>query len=682
MSQQATLTVEHLSVSYDAGDTPLRAVRDVSFSIAPGEAYGLIGESGSGKTTVAFAMMNYLRGGRIEGGRILLQGQPIQDLPKSELRQIRGNKVAMVYQDPMSSLNPGIRVGEQIAEALRYHGIADRAGARARAVRLLADVNLPDPEAMVDRYPHQLSGGQQQRIVIAMALACEPDLVIMDEPTTGLDVTTEAVILDLIRELRHKINASILFISHNIAVVAKVCDRVGVLYAGELVEEGRVAEVIRRPKHPYTVGLVASMPSGTDRSQRLASIKGSLPDLTKVPQGCIFADRCLISRDVCLAGRPPAIEVGPAHISRCLFPDEAQDVIQKAEARVVAPARAAGPAETVMHIDDLKLWYTRRRGLRVWHKPQPVRAVNGVTLDIEAGRTLAVVGESGSGKSTLARCVVGLVPPTGGAIEFHGERLGGRARQRGVKTRQRIQIIFQNPESALNPQRTVGEIIARPLKLYNCVEPSRIDERVAELMKAVNLPARYASRYPHQLSGGEKQRVSIARVLGTEPDLIICDEPTSALDISVQAAVLNALSDLQARHGLSYMFISHDLGVVRYISDRVAVMYLGVVVETGPTEAVFKAPHHPYTESLVAALPDLSGNGEKPEVRLQGTPPSPTARIKGCVFASRCPRKVGAICETTPPPVQNLADGRKLACHIPVDELARLQGAVPAVAAG
>ena len=681
MSRQATLTVENLSVSYDAGDMPLRAVRDVSFSIAPGEAYGLIGESGSGKTTVAFAMMSYLRGGRVDGGRVLLQGRPIQDLPKDELRRIRGNKVAMVYQDPMSSLNPGIRVGEQIAEGLRHHGLADRAAARERAVKLLADVNLPDPEAMVDRYPHQLSGGQQQRIVIAMALACEPDLVIMDEPTTGLDVTTEAVILDLIGELRRKINASILFISHNIAVVAKVCDRVGVLYAGELVEEGRVADVIRRPKHPYTAGLVASMPSGTDRSQRLASIKGSLPDLTQVPAGCIFADRCLVSRDVCLTGRPPAAAVGPAHLSRCLFPDAVQDAVRQAEARVALPTRAVEATGSIMRIEDLKLWYTRRRGLRFWQAPPPVRAVNGVTLDIEAGRTLAVVGESGSGKSTLARCVVGLVPPTGGAIEFRGERLGGRARQRSVKTRQRIQIIFQNPESALNPQRTVGEIIARPLKLYDCVEPSRIEARVGELMQAVNLPARYASRYPHQLSGGEKQRVSIARVLGTEPDLIICDEPTSALDISVQAAVLNALSDLQARHGLSYMFISHDLGVVRYISDRVAVMYLGVVVETGPTEAVFRGPHHPYTESLVAALPDLSGRSGKPEVRLQGTPPSPAARIEGCVFASRCPRKLGPICETVPPPVQDLAQGRRLACHIPVEDLARLQGTAPAVAA-
>lgn len=372
------------------------------------------------------------------------------------------------------------------------------------------------------------------------------------------------------------------------------------------------------------------------------------------------------------------LDVGSAHLSRCLFPDEAQQVLQRTEARIVASAPAQREGDALMHIDQLRMWYRRRRGMRVWHKPAPVRAVNGVTLDIEAGRTLAVVGESGSGKSTLARCVVGLIPPTDGAIEFRGNRLGGQARQRDLKTRQRVQIIFQNPESALNPQMTVGEIIARPLKLYECVEPDRIDARVAELMSAVNLPARYASRYPHQLSGGEKQRVSIARVLGTEPDIIICDEPTSALDISVQAAVLNALSDLQARHGLAYMFISHDLGVVRYISDRVAVMYLGVVVETGETEAIFKAPHHPYTESLVAALPDIGGDA-KPEVRLQGPPPSASVEVAGCVFASRCPRKVGSICETTPPPVQKLAAGRRLACHIPLDELARLQagGASP-----
>ena len=675
MTSTPTLNVANLSISYGSAELPLRAVRDVSFRIQPGEAFGLIGESGSGKTTVAFSVMDYRNGARVDSGEIQILGQDLHRLSREELRKMRGNRVAMVYQDPMDSLNPGLKVGEQIAEILREHSIAEGAEAWSRSVELLRQVHLPEPEEFAQRFPHQLSGGQQQRVVIAMALACDPDLLIMDEPTTGLDVTTEAVILDLINELRERVRSSILFISHNIAVVAKVCDRVGVLYAGELVEEGPCGEVIRKPRHPYTMGLIAAMPLATASDQPLNAIKGSLPDLRYVPEGCVFAERCAHATDDCRRARPDHVAVGERHLSRCIRTDQLAKEGKPAHSGAAKTVRLRTERQGVMlRTTDLAHWYRSRTAAGLFRRPPPVRAVDGVSLDLLPGKTLAIVGESGSGKSTLARSIAGLLPPTRGAIEFWGEKLRATAAQRGTESQRRIQFVFQNPTSALNPRFTVEEIIARPLRLYDrATAGMSLRDRVVEIMASVNLPERYLSRYPHELSGGEKQRVSIARVIGVEPDLVICDEPTSALDISVQAAVLNELKELQARFGMSYLFISHDLGVVRYIADTVAIMYLGRIVEQGPTATLFQAPHHPYTESLVSAIPRLDASGDQPEIRLAGTVPASGAEIRGCPFASRCPRRVGSICDTTAPPVQELEQGRTLACHIPIDELAELQ---------
>jgi peptide/nickel transport system ATP-binding protein len=665
------LSVDGLTVRYGSGAGSLRAVHDVSFAIAPGEAYGLIGESGSGKSTIAFAVVNHVRGGRAEAGRILLGDRDLLRLPRAELAKVRGGQVAMVYQDPQSALNPAIPVGEQIAEAIRQHQGTSRREAAGRAVELLARVHLPEPSHIARRYAHQLSGGQQQRVVIAMALACEPQLLIMDEPTTGLDVTTEAVILDLVAELRSTLGVAILFISHNLGVVARVCDRVGVLYAGELMEEGSTAEILRRPRNPYTRGLLNAIPRKTGRGRRLASLPGGLPDLSRPIAGCVFAPRCALSRDVCRTDAPAPAALAPEHFSRCHFPGET-------EARAAdgdAPAEhAIGPGgATLLRMNGLRRTFSQAGGLWPFGRRRVAAAVDGVSLEIGAGETLAIVGESGSGKSTLAKCIVGLLAPTSGAVVLDGQQLGGTAQARTREARRAMQIVFQNPEASLNPAHRVADILARPLKLYGLAAHAEIAPRIAALLAAVKLDERYVDRYPRQLSGGEKQRVAIARAFAAAPRLVVCDEPTSALDISVQAALLNELIALQRTHGTSYLFISHDLGVVRYIAHRVAVMYLGRVVETGPTEEIFAPPHHPYTEALVSALPSIDDEADRPRIRLEGAMPDPANPPRGCVFHTRCPRKVGAVCETELPPVRMLAAGHSVQCHIAPAELARMQ---------
>jgi peptide/nickel transport system ATP-binding protein len=605
-SSDPTLEVIGVSITYGTAEGGLKAVRDVSFRIAPGEAYGLIGESGSGKSSLAYAVLRHVPAGRVTG-RVMLRGQDVMEMSPQTLAATRGRVVSMVYQDPMSALNPAIKVGEQIAEVIRRHRKADRRSAWARAVTLLGQVHLPHPEEMAHRYPHQLSGGQQQRVVIAMGLACDPDLLVMDEPTTGLDVTTEAVILDLVNELRRALGVAVLFISHNMGVVAQVCDRVGVLYAGQLVEEGSTAQVLRAPRHPYTIGLMNALPT-IDRAQaRLMDIPGRLPDLRQVPAACIFAPRCPAVQETCRSAIPTLEPVGPGHRTRCFE----RDRIGRMAAAAPPDAIAAMPGDTGKPL--LQIIGVERHFGRASHMKLPflrpsrvVRAVDDVSLDIPRGRTLAVVGESGSGKSTLARCVAGLLPPNAGDILLEDAVIPPLVQDRPRPAQRAIQFIFQNPDAALNPHWTVEDIVARPLKLHGIAHWSAdLRARVVQLLDAVKLGERYLDRYPHQLSGGEKQRVSIARAFAAEPRLVICDEPTSALDISVQAAILNQLRDLQERLGTSYLFISHDLGVVRHIAHRVAIMRHGRIVESGTPEAVFDAPRHPYTQALIAAIPTL-----------------------------------------------------------------------------
>ncbi len=671
------LTVRSLSVSYFVRGQEVRAVRGVDLTVRAGETLAVVGESGSGKSTLAFAVMRGLdAAGRVATGSIRFNGIDLLGIGPRALRAIQGSRIAMVYQDPQTSLNPALRVGDQIGEVVREHTElrGERAGERVR--ELLAGVNLPDPAGAARRYPHELSGGQQQRVLIAMAFACNPELLIMDEPTTGLDVTTEAHILDLVADLRQRFGSAILYITHNLGVVARFCHRVAVMYAGEMVEEGPVSRVFASPAHPYTRSLLTCIPrldlSRHDRP--LNAIEGQLPSLVDPPAGCAFAERCGHATDDCRGTAPARERVGddPEDSVRCLHWRSLPAFAFERNVRDGTRARAGEPAAELLHIDRLRCHYPVRRRVLEFLTGRPqvfVHAVDGIDIALGRGRTLAIVGESGCGKTTLGRAVVGLQPASGGDLMFEGSRLTGLARDRGPDLRRRVQIIFQNPDATLNPQKPVGEAIRRPLELFGLVPEPGQEARVAELLESVNLPAGYAGRYPHELSGGQKQRVAIARAFAAEPELIVCDEPLSALDVSVQAAILNLLVDLQKRSGTAYMFISHDLSVVRYLSDLVAVMYMGRLAEIGTPEEMFAPPYHPYTEALLSAISIPDPMIEQASIRLEGPVPSPVDPGPGCRFASRCPRKLGAVCETDDPPLHELGPSHRLYCHIPRAEL-------------
>ncbi|MEM8743304.1 MAG: ABC transporter ATP-binding protein [Pseudomonadota bacterium] len=675
------LTIRDLHVSYFARGQEIRAVRGVNLTVRAGETLALVGESGSGKSSVAFSSMRGLdAAGRIMKGSIHFGETDLLALNAQELRNIQGSRIAMVYQDPQTALNPAFRVGDQIAEVLKEHTDDTPSATRERVLQLLEEVKLPDPANVALRYPHELSGGQQQRVLIAMAFACNPQLLIMDEPTTGLDVTTEAHILDLVANLQRSHDSAILYITHNLGVVARFCQRVAVMYAGEILEEGPVSRVFSEPAHPYTRSLLSCIPrldlSKHDRP--LSAIEGRLPSLANLPQGCIFAERCEFRRKACERSAIEAEKVGKGteDFVRCV---RWRDIPKFKFDRHVRKRKSANRSEqisTLLDIEDLRCYYQLRRGIKdliAGQKPRQVHAVDDIDLEVGHGQTLAIVGESGCGKTTLGRTVVGLQPPTSGEQIFEGDELEGTARSRSPDLRRRIQIVFQNPDATLNPQKSVGETIRRPLQLFELVPAEKQTERVEKLLRSVNLPASYAQRYPHELSGGEKQRVAVARAFAAEPELIVCDEPLSALDVSVQAAILNLLVELQKTSKTAYMFISHDLSVVRYLSDQVAVMYMGRLCEIGTPEEVFVPPYHPYTEALLSAisLPDPLISQET--IRLEGSVPSPVNPKPGCRFASRCPRKIGAICETEDPPLHEFGKNHRLYCHIHRDELERMK---------
>jgi peptide/nickel transport system ATP-binding protein len=682
---EPVLTIRDLHISYFARGTEIRAVRGVDLTVHAGETVALVGESGSGKSSVAFSVMRGLdAAGRIRRGRLRFHDIDLLALEPRPLRALQGSRIAMVYQDPQTSLNPAFRVGDQIAEVLREHRRMGRREAREKVSDLFRQVNLPDPERVSRRYPHELSGGQQQRILIAMAFACEPELLIMDEPTTGLDVTTEARILDLIADLKERHRTAILYITHNLGVVARFCHRVAVMYAGEIVEEGPVARVFARPSHPYTRNLLTCVPrlDLSKRDRPLSAIEGRLPNLADPPPACVFEARCAERIPECAQVKPPAEplehEGGRAGFVRCIRWRELPPfAFERHQGEHGAPGPEA--AEVVLEAEDLRCFYPLRRSLGevLGGAPQrAVHAVDEVSLEIARARTLAIVGESGCGKTTLGRTVVGLQEPTGGRLSFEGRPLSGAARVRPQAQRRQIQIIFQNPDATLNPQKSVGDTLRRPLELFGLAAGKAADDRVAELLSSVNLPASYAGRYPHELSGGEKQRIAIARAFAAEPEVIVCDEPLSALDVSVQAAILNLLVDLQLRSATAYLFISHDLSVVRYLSDQVAVMYMGKLCEVGTPEQLFSPPYHPYTEALLSAIsiPDPEVWQEK--IRLEGPVPSPTDPGAGCRFASRCPRKVGKVCELEDPPIHEPVQGHRIACHIPLPELSALPAVI------
>jgi peptide/nickel transport system ATP-binding protein len=673
------LDVRDLRIAYATRAGEAVVVPGVSFALHAGEALGLVGESGCGKSTVALSIVRYLgRAGRIAGGRIRFEGRELTTLDEAGLRAIRGRRIAMVYQDPMASLNPVMTVGRQLMEAPMTHEGVSASAARDRALAMLAEVKLADPEAVMDRYPHQLSGGQQQRIVIAMALITGPALLIMDEPTTGLDVTVEAAVLDLVRELRSRHRSAILFISHNLGSVVRVCDRVAVMYRGELVEEGPVGRIFTNPRHPYTRGLLDCLPTlGSDKRQApLVPIAGQVESALTRPPGCGFAGRCAhVEIGRCTARPIPSADVrGEAdHHVACVRADELPRWARRSGAAVTH--EASGPGEPMVAVQHLTKIYEPLR--RRWRGSRaPVRAVSDVDLAAARGRTLAIVGESGCGKSTIAKVLSGLEVATAGTVILDGVEVGALAVDaRSPALKRKLQMVFQNPDSTLNPSHTVGYAIGRALRRLQGRAPSDLAGGVARLLEVVKLSAAMAARKPRHLSGGEKQRAAIARALAGDPEVIVADEPVSALDVSVQAAIVNLLTEIQAARGTTLVFISHDLAVVRYLADTVAVMYLGTVAELGPVERVFAPPYHPYTEALLSAVPVPDPDHAVARILLEGRVPRADEIPPGCPFATRCPRRVGPVCDETPPPVQRFGEHR-IACHIPGHELSRLQTAL------
>jgi peptide/nickel transport system ATP-binding protein len=674
------IDVKNVAIAYETRAGDVLAVREVSFSIGRGETLGLVGESGCGKSTVAYSLVNYLgRTGKIVKGDIVFQGQSLVGRSQEELRQLRGDRIAMVYQDPMTSLNPVLRIGEQMAEVLTTHQNTSNEEAHARCVEMLRRVYMPDPEKVMQRYPHQISGGQQQRVVIAMAMLNKPALLIMDEPTTALDVTVEAAVLDLVADLRADFDTAILFISHNLGVVARVCERVGVMYAGEIVELADVREIFANPRHPYTQGLMRCVPrlGRSKSSSMLYPIPGRVPSPANLPPGCVFEPRCDWARDACRQERPALRTIAPAHQSRCLFAEQI-DPQQWRPPTDVAPLGAPSNGQdeqAILTLDDLKTYYPHSGSM--FGKREYVKAVDGVSFQLPRGKTLGVVGESGCGKSTLIKTVIGLEDMTGGEAQFMGFDITKKVGKRDTDTIRELQMVFQNPDSTMNPSYSVGEQIARPLKRFGVVPRGEIRNEVIRLLRAVKLDEHYYDRLPRQLSGGEKQRVGIARAFAGRPDLVLCDEPVSALDVSVQAAVLNLLLEIQREAGTTMIFIAHDLSVVRFFSDYIAVMYLGQVVEMGPAEAIYDPPYHPYTESLLAAVPIPDPTVEQEHIRLEGSVPSPLNPPSGCRFHTRCPRREllpdgGAICAREEPPWQEAEGGHKIYCHIPLEQLSEL----------
>jgi peptide/nickel transport system ATP-binding protein len=665
---EPVLSIADLVVDFPLENRTVRAVDGLSFTIRPGQRLGVVGESGSGKSTLALAVLGLLEPpGRIVEGSIRLGDLELGGAEEDVLRSVRGGRIAMIFQDALGSLNPVKTIGYQLTEAIRLHADAAKAVAVERAVELLAEVGVQAPRDRLAQYPHEFSGGMRQRVMIAMALASDPELLIADEPTTALDVTTQAGVIDLLHRLSEERQMAVMLITHDLGVIASFAEDVLVMYAGAPVEYGAVDELFMRAGHPYTQALIAAVPQlGDERAETLPSIPGVLPRADAMPPGCRFAPRCRLAgtREVCRTHRPAFEIADPTRRAACHFTEESRataGVIHRQEVSLGEPSIGS----TLLTVEDLAKDYRARGGQRA--RKRWLRAVDGVSFEIKSGESLGLVGESGSGKSTVARLLLGLTQRTRGEVTFEGRPLEASKRGLAKEHRGRVQMVFQDPADSLNPLMTVEQIVAEPLLLLDRREARRHRGRVPELLELVGLPADFGKRRPLQLSGGQRQRVAIARALATDPALVVCDEAVSSLDVSVRAQILNLLMDLQRRLGLSYLFISHDLSTVRHVCDRVAVMYGGRFVEVADADDIFTVPQHPYTVALLSAvpIPNPALERERRRIRLEGELPDLTSQVTGCIFASRCWKAADRCRKEEPELTERSGTAHRSACHFP-----------------
>lgn len=678
-NNQPLLEIKNLNVSYHTrrGDVP--AVVDFNLTLHAGESIGLVGESGCGKSTVSLALMRYMgNNGSIASGQVIFMGRDMATLSDEEMRDLRGSKIAMIYQEPFAALNPCMTVGRQLVEVPLTHENISMAEAEARAVQLLSDVRLPDPQRIMESYPHQLSGGQQQRVVIAMALLSNPKLLLLDEPTTALDVTVEAAIVNIVRDISKKYGTAMIYVSHNMGLILKTCERVAVMYSGQVVEESSVHDIFVNSRHPYTRGLFGCIPNMTadKNSSPLAPIRGQLPLATNRPQGCYFGPRCdFFDEAQCGNALIPISEADAGgHKVRCARWQEIDWASYKPE---VSHREKAVIGSPLVRVDNMRKHYElpSESPLGFFGEgKRRVKAVQELSFEARRKQIVAIVGESGCGKSTFAKVLMGLEDGSGGSIVMGDEDLAALpVEDRADEMIASVQMVFQNPNDTLNPTHTVGAQIARSIRKLGAASGEEVERKVDHLLDLVKLPRSYKNYKPSQLSGGQKQRIGIARAFAGKADLIVADEPVSALDVSVQAAVIDLLLDIQTSHDTTLLFISHDLSLVRYLADKIVVMYLGRIMEQGLTKDVFSPPYHPYTEALLSAVPVADHRVEKEEIILEGELPSPVNPPPGCPFSTRCPRKIEGVCDKELPPKRVFDDGHEIHCHMAVEDLKKMR---------